>query len=328
MVKKCLSKKEIIFSIVILTFNEEKNIGILLNKLKRLIKNYKTEIIIIDSQSTDKTTFIIKQKQRIIKNLRLFHIKKDDFNFGTTRNLAVKFARGKYILFISADAVPLNKNFLSYFLDDFRINNKVMAVFGKQIPFDNSSFISQLETIFLFERLEKYVNKDGIFIQSKNHPLYNDQKDYLLYFISNVFACYRRDFLLSHPFKKVIGCEDLLIGKEIIEKGLIKIYDSRCLVKHSHNFNLFQYYKQQRMEFLMKTNNIQKEIRFLNTIEKIKKIIKLKQNIILKIYYLFYFIFYFLVKLMVFIEIKVLKLIKFRNIKLIKKYLFLSIISM
>ena len=313
MVKKCLSKKEIIFSIVILTFNEEKNIGILLNKLKRLIKNYKTEIIIIDSQSTDKTTFIIKQKQRIIKNLRLFHIKKDDFNFGTTRNLAVKFARGKYILFISADAVPLNKNFLSYFLDDFRIDNKVMAVFGKQIPFDNSSFISKLEISSFFERLEKYVNKDGIFIQSKNHPLYNEQK-YLLYFISNVFACYRRDFLLSHPFKKVVRCEDLLIGKEIIEKGFIKIFDARCLIIHSHNFNLFQYYKLQRMEFFMKiNNNIQKEIRFLNTIEKIKMIIKLKQNIILKIYYLFYFTVFFLVKLMAFTEIKVLRLTQLRK---------------
>ena len=313
MVKKCLSKKEIIFSIVILTFNEEKNIGILLNKLKRLIKNYKTEIIIIDSQSTDKTTFIIKQKQRIIKNLRLFHIKKDDFNFGTTRNLAVKFARGKYILFISADAVPLNKNFLSYFLDDFRIDNKVMAVFGKQIPFDNSSFISILEISFFFERLEKYVNKDGIFIQSKNHSLYNEQK-YLLYFISNVFACYRRDFLLSHPFKKVVRCEDLLIGKEIIEKGFIKIFDARYLIIHSHNFSLFQYYKLQRMEFFMKiNNNIQKEIRFLNTIEKIKMIIKLKQNIILKIYYLFYFTVFFLAKLMAFTEIKVLRLTQLRK---------------
>lgn len=309
MAKNCFSKKEIIFSIVILTFNEEKTISILLNKVIRLIKNYKTEIIIIDSGSTDRTTIIIKQKQRIIKNLKLFHIKKDDFNFGTTRNTAAKLARGKYILFISADAGPITENFLSYFLDDFRIDNKVMAVFGKQIPFNNSSFISRLEITYLFDKLQKNANSDGIFIQSKAHSLYNKQKDYL-YFISNVFACYRRDFLLNNPFKEVIGCEDLLIGKEIIEKGFIKIFDSRCLVKHSHNFNLLQYYKQQRLEFLMKIDNSQKEIRLSNTKEKIKMIIKFKQNLVLKIWYLLNFIVYFLVKLMVFTEVKILKLIK------------------
>ncbi len=306
MVKKYFSKKEIIFSIAILTFNEEKTIGLLLNKLKDLIKNFETEIIIIDSGSKDRTHIIIEQFGEKIKNLKLIKNSKRVFNFGTARNLAASLAKGKYIFFISADAIPLTYKIFEFFLEDFESSNKVVAVFGKHIPYPTSSFISKLEITHRFFQLQKYVNENGVFVQNKYSSIYYLQEKFLLYFMSNVFSCYSRSFLIKHPFKKMVGCEDLIIGKEIIDRGFSKIYDSRCVVMHSHNFNYLEYYKQQKMEFLI-SDSISGAINKLNFFNKLGIIINLEEISIKKIYYFFQFVIYYLIKLIIFIEIRLLK---------------------
>src|SRR3989344_8446770 len=93
------------FSIIIPTLNGSKYIEKLLSSIKVSIDRFHVEIIIIDSGSSDKTLSIIRNFTKEYSNIKIFKIKKQQFNHGATRNLGVQKAKGKYVLFISQDAL-------------------------------------------------------------------------------------------------------------------------------------------------------------------------------------------------------------------------------
>ena len=66
------------FSIIIPIFNEKKNISELVSQIKRRLKKFKYEIIIIDDSSTDGTQKVLKTLIKKYKNLRvIFRNSKD-----------------------------------------------------------------------------------------------------------------------------------------------------------------------------------------------------------------------------------------------------------
>ena len=81
-------------SVVIITFNEEKNIGRCIDS----VKNVADEIIVVDSCSTDKTTEIARSKGADVK-LQPF------LGYVEQKNLALKVASNNYVLSLDADEV-------------------------------------------------------------------------------------------------------------------------------------------------------------------------------------------------------------------------------
>lgn len=286
-----------VFSVVIPVFNEEKTIGKILGNLKKLSSNYNTEIIVIDSQSTDRTVEIIKSYQKKIARLRLFKIKRKDFNHSRVRNFAVKKAQGDFILFLSGDAIPKGGNILKYLLEDFRLEKKVVAVFGQQVPYQDTSVFQKLEILCRFDELNKLTNKKGVLIQNLKKPFipFNQDNKSLWYFLSNVFACYRRSFLVKYPFPKTNYGEDLLMGRLIIEKGYIKVYDRRISVTHSHRLSLSQYFRMQQVDFSLRFSRLNFKAK-PKIVCKLKKMFEMDVSFLRKIYYLFELFFYYLIK--------------------------------
>lgn len=95
-------------SIVIITLNEEKNIGLLLESIKnQSYKNY--EVIVVDSNSTDNTEGIVKRYKKKIKKLSWHVLKKRGVSLA--RNTGANKAKGKYIFFMDAD-ILFDKDFL------------------------------------------------------------------------------------------------------------------------------------------------------------------------------------------------------------------------
>jgi len=91
-------------SIIIPTFNEEKNIAPLHNELLEILTtlNYKYEIIFIDDGSTDNTFKEILKLKAQNKNIRIIKFKK---NFGQTAawNAGFTLAKGDLIIVMDAD---------------------------------------------------------------------------------------------------------------------------------------------------------------------------------------------------------------------------------
>ncbi len=91
-------------SVIIPTYNEEKDIGECLKNLEeQTYKNF--EVIIVDDGSTDKTVEIVKT----FKKVKL--ILGEHKGPGASRNLGSKKARGKILIFIDAD-MTFDKNYL------------------------------------------------------------------------------------------------------------------------------------------------------------------------------------------------------------------------
>jgi len=296
--------KKILFSIVIPTYNGEKTIGVLLKGLVKSLDDYSTEVIIIDSSSTDRTVEEIKKFKSRLKNLEIVTINNCEFGHGRTRNLAVKKARGKYVCFLTQDVKIDSKDFKSRFLEDFNTNERVVAVFGRQIPYDTTPYIQKLGILIMFWKLDKYTNKKGLLIFDKKKPFlsFSEKNEFLWYSIFDPFACYIRDFLINNPFKDVSYGEDLLIGKDIINKGFIKIYDNRCRVVHSHHYNIWDYYSREKLDIIQRKSLV-KLRESTNIHEKMSMILETKDSIFQKTPKLALLIFYYAIKASILIEL-------------------------
>jgi rhamnosyltransferase len=215
---------DIFISIIIPT----KNAGFWLHKTLTAIVSQtlflKSEIIIIDSGSTDNTYEILKQFP-----VKLLQIKPEEFNHGETRNIAVKEARGKYVVMTVQDATAENDQWLQHLLDGF-INEKVAGVCGQQIvPHDINMnpvkwFRPQNEPVITEYYFPSPQLFDSLSASQKKNACGWD----------NVTAMYRKDILLQIPFKKVMFGEDIEWAKDVLLKGYSLVYNYSARVNHYH----------------------------------------------------------------------------------------------
>ena len=92
---------DIIFSIVIPIFNSEKFLSVTIKSVINQ-KNDKTEIILINDNSSDKSKKICQSFKKRFNFIKLINNKKN-YGVGYCRNQAIKNARGKYIVFLDQD---------------------------------------------------------------------------------------------------------------------------------------------------------------------------------------------------------------------------------
>jgi len=96
-------------TIAIPTYNGIERIGELLDSCLRQEADFEFEVLVIDSGSTDGTLDAVRKRAAV----RLHEIPKSSFGHGRTRNLAVEMARGDFVAFLTQDAVPADKHWLS-----------------------------------------------------------------------------------------------------------------------------------------------------------------------------------------------------------------------
>jgi glycosyltransferase involved in cell wall biosynthesis len=118
--------KEIKITFIIKALNEEANIAACVESCMREAKPYNSEIILVDSLSTDKTISIAKQYSiRIVQFLNA-----NDVGCGATAQLGYQYATGKYIFLIDGDMTVCD-GFLDYALKFLDENTEIAGVGGK-----------------------------------------------------------------------------------------------------------------------------------------------------------------------------------------------------
>ena len=183
------------------------------------------EVIIVDSGSTDQTCEIAaKYPAEIIK------IKPSEFGHGKTRNLALKYSKADYIVFLSQDAIPSDEYWLSNLLRNFS-DEEVAGVFSRQIPKRDARELQKFFYKYYFPE-DKVVRPLQEFNSIQNR------------FFSNVSSCIKKDVLQKYPFSDtILTTEDQEWAKRITDIGYITVYEPKSVVIHSHNHELRRIFK-------------------------------------------------------------------------------------
>ena len=212
-------------SIIILTKNEENNIQKCLNAVFSQKVDFQFEVIVIDSGSEDKTIDIVKKYPA-----KLHQILSEEFGHGKTRNYGANLAKGEYLAYLAADAIPVNEDWLNILFDMINKDEKIAGVFGRQIS-DRKKI---LECIFLHFL---YPNKGNRKIgkKTKRYTIQN-------IFFSTVSAIVRKDiWKVNHFNENLVMSEDQEWSKNALRMGYDIMYNPDAIVYHSHNFSFWEY---------------------------------------------------------------------------------------
>ena len=178
----------------------------------------RVETVLVDSGSTDGTLDIAARH-----GVRVTHIKKADFSFGRSLNQGCDFARGRYLVFISAHCIPASTDWLAKLvapLTDWE-QTRIAYTYGKQIGHDVSKFSEKQLFAKYFPDVSK-TPQEGFFVNNANSAVVRD-----------VWERYRFD-------EEVTGLEDMVLGKAMLADGFKIAYVADAPVIHVHEENFRQ----------------------------------------------------------------------------------------
>jgi rhamnosyltransferase len=216
-------KEEVNISIIIPTKNAGNIFEAVLNAI--FLQGYKSfEVIIIDSGSSDSTLDIAKSFP-----VNVFHIKPSEFGHGKTRNYGVTLAKGKYVVFLTQDAIPSNNEWLSEMLKSFD-KDGVVAAYGRQLPRKEENILDRIFFSVLYGK-NSIIWGAGLYTAGDN-------------IFSDANSAIKRSLLLKNPYKDdIIVSEDYEWANRIMQKGYKIMYQSRAAVIHSHSYDWHSLFK-------------------------------------------------------------------------------------
>jgi rhamnosyltransferase len=211
-----------LISVVIPTLNAAESIGTLLSSLKQ--QSVDTELIIIDSASTDKTVPIAQSL-----GAKIIQIRREDFDHGGTRNRAAREATGDILVFMTQDALPADK-FVVERLTDALKGPGVAASYARQIARADASPPEAFVRAFNYpsEPLVKTIAQIPML-------------GFKTFFFSNVCSSIRKDVFneLGGFPEGVIMDEDMLFAARAINNDYSIVYVPEASVFHSHQYDWF-----------------------------------------------------------------------------------------
>lgn len=160
-------------SIIVITLNEEKRIGRLMEKLS-VQTHQEFEVIVVDSNSEDNTREVAQAYESALPNLTVHHM--ETRGVSLSRNTGASLAQYNRILFLDAD-VSLPRNFLAkalYELDEKRLEVAGVYMSSKGLPLVHkfgygvfnaglfaTQFFFQQRLARVFSRLSEYTMKSA-----------------------------------------------------------------------------------------------------------------------------------------------------------------------
>lgn len=224
-----MASAKIEISIIIPAKNEGANIGPCLDAVAAQDGPHAVEVIVIDSGSSDDTVAVVQARP----NIRLVRINPEDFGHGRTRNLGAGLAKGDFLVFLNADAVPGDRLWLSALIGEFAHDRRVAGVFSRHLPKPGCHLYMarDLERATPARRMER--SQAG-------------RLDFFLF--STVSAAIRKDIWSAIPFHDDIPiAEDQDWAERVLHSGYKLVYAPESVVRHSHNYSPAELFRLKRL---------------------------------------------------------------------------------
>lgn len=161
------------------------------------------------------------------------YIRKKDFDHGGTRHMAASMLQGDFLLFLTQDALPADRNLTEALLAPFA-QERVSVSYARQLPAKDSS------------ALERYARGFNYGPESRIKTAEDLQElGIKTFFCSNVCAMYRKSAYdeLGGFVRRTIFNEDMIFAGKVIRSGKAVAYCADARVIHSHNYSCLQQFR-------------------------------------------------------------------------------------
>ena len=212
-------------SVVIPTKNAGPHFAETLEAIRR--QSIETEIVVVDSGSTDDTVSIAGRFGAKVDSLP-----PASFNHGGTRNRGIAQSTGRYCVLLVQDALPVRATWLDALLQPFA-DSRVAAVSGRVEPRPDADAVGRWETLAQRDLLGPSARVSEVRDWSAFETL--SREDRLRLVTSNNVACVlRREAWEALPFSDTAFGEDLDWGLRALRAGRCLAYTPDAVVLHSH----------------------------------------------------------------------------------------------
>jgi GT2 family glycosyltransferase len=149
-------------SIVIVNFNTKLLLKQCLDSVYQTVGNVKHEIIVVDNNSSDQSSFMIKENFPSVKLVE----NKENLGFAKANNQAIRKARGEYLLLLNSDTIVLPGT-LNIMIDFMDANPEVGVLGAKLLDPDLNLQTSCRHFPTLFSVLLQFFGLSAMFPKSK-----------------------------------------------------------------------------------------------------------------------------------------------------------------
>jgi rhamnosyltransferase len=198
-------------SIVMRSYNEGWALkGTLLAVLRQSFRDY--ELIVIDSGSTDGSQDLIRRAHP----RHFVQIQPHEYHPPRVMNLGMKLARANHVIFLNADATPVDEHWLAPLVRVMH-DPEVAAVFGRQVPRPDCQAVYAADYEQCFGRRRASAKWD--------------------HFFSMVSSGIRKDLWARRGFNEAMQySEDDEYTRWARAQGYRVLYVPESVVTHSHNY--------------------------------------------------------------------------------------------
>lgn len=205
-------------------------------KLRRLIEKLKEQtvqpahIFFMQTLTGTEEDERIRQLLETAPNAVVTPLEKKDFDHGGTRNQGAALSQTEFMLFMTQDAVPVDKYLLER-LAEAMMAERVGIAYARQLPDEKVGFIEHYTRQFNYPDTSMRKSKADL-----------ERLGIKTYFCSNVCALYRKSvyqemggFVLHTIFN-----EDMIMAARVIEAGYEIAYVANAQVVHAHKYTYRQ----------------------------------------------------------------------------------------
>ncbi len=177
--------------------------------------------------NTDKE-FFDDDKYLIYPNIEVHHITHDEFDHGKTRQMGMDMSDADYVLMMTMDAVPADRNLVARLVMALD-KEKVAVAYARQLPKQGCNYVERVTRNYNYpdrSRLSSAADIDKIGIKA--------------IFCSDACAMYNRRIHneLGGFNERMILNEDMVYAHKALMAGYSIFYNAKARVYHSHNYTL------------------------------------------------------------------------------------------
>ena len=183
-------------------------------------------------EETSAENSLLLHLQKQYKKIELYSVKKEDFDHGMTRRMAVEKSDADIFVMMTQDALPADRKLIEKLTAP--LTGDIAVSYARQLPRKNCRAIERFTRRFNYPEESLLKGKENLQVLGIK-----------TYFCSDVCAAYRREIYekLGGFVQKAIFNEDMLFAAKAVESGYKIMYTAEARVLHSHNYSISQQFR-------------------------------------------------------------------------------------